>query len=837
MFEKLLDICNSNFVKCDPNISVTDMLSLIADINSVDFVLLEDDNKLIGLLTSEYIDFALLNSVILKKTLCKDFINLSIKRMRSNLILSEALVDMISCKVDSYVVTDANNHDVGIVTKKSLLEYFIYETPSEPTTIEPNLLPQISKAKEFFEDLKLIKAFKAAQLRSHVRDGPFGPIIVYEPEKPISTSLPYHEIVSNLRSAIVKDCNTIYEETFHVSKKDLIDKKRASDRLPDNVTNQLMLKHFYENNNRGYNVESHEHDSLGNDLWFLNNTFYEVVDGEIIRLWVSKQDITYRKNLEEAYWKRQEQFEEMFKNSLDNIFMIDVFENNEYRFHQINPACEKNIGISNDDIIKLNMSEFFNADTALQINNALNKCLHENKSVHIENELIFPAGRKSYSTTLVPVHSKKGEVIQIIGVAVDITDKRKEEINLRHLNWALLALSNGNSAISRATSEISLIQTCCQSITSHNEYFPLCGILEVTNIPKQPLKIYTLSGSGEIYHDDELNFNKLLGQKCILKAVFSKKSEMQNVLPDKQQVSPQTISKDAKKEISLHSVLAVPLISVDKVVFVFVIYSNQLDSFREAEIRMFEELCNNIILGIEYKRTQASYNDSVLASELQKIKLERAFKDSLEALGAMLESRDPYTSGHQKRVADLAVAIAKIYALDPGRIQTLYLAASVHDIGKVTVPSEILSKPSELTDVEFAMIKVHPESGYQVLKNIEFPGPIADIVHQHHEYLDGSGYPLGLKGNQILLESKILTVADIVEAMSSHRPYRPALGVEFALNEIKKMRGIKLDAKAVDICVDLFENLEYAFPEVDHFNQKESLRVKDKSRLNRSSLN
>jgi PAS domain S-box-containing protein/putative nucleotidyltransferase with HDIG domain len=186
-------------------------------------------------------------------------------------------------------------------------------------------------------------------------------------------------------------------------------------------------------------------------------------------------------------------------------------------------------------------------------------------------------------------------------------------------------------------------------------------------------------------------------------------------------------------------------------------------------------------------------------------KLERTLKGIVEALGAAIELRDPYTAGHQRRVAELAVAIAEEMGLPTEKVEATRYAALVHDIGKLAVPAEILAKPAALTDTEFALIKFHPQQAYDILKEIDFPWPLAEIVLQHHERLDGSGYPSGLKGDEILLEARIIAVADVVEAMSSHRPYRPARGIEAACDEIKAKRGRLYDPDVVDACVSLFE--------------------------------
>jgi len=187
------------------------------------------------------------------------------------------------------------------------------------------------------------------------------------------------------------------------------------------------------------------------------------------------------------------------------------------------------------------------------------------------------------------------------------------------------------------------------------------------------------------------------------------------------------------------------------------------------------------------------------------MQLRKILFDSIHAMSIALEFRDPYTAGHQKRVADLAVAIAQEIGLAKDRINGIYLAGIVHDIGKIYVPSEILTRPSRLTELEFKIIQVHSEAGYTILKDVDYPWPIAETVYQHHERLDGSGYPRKLSGDDIIPEARIIAVADVVEAMASHRPYRPALGTEVALTEIRKGADKIFDRDIAGACATLFE--------------------------------
>jgi putative two-component system response regulator len=193
-------------------------------------------------------------------------------------------------------------------------------------------------------------------------------------------------------------------------------------------------------------------------------------------------------------------------------------------------------------------------------------------------------------------------------------------------------------------------------------------------------------------------------------------------------------------------------------------------------------------------------------------KLLKNLFDSVSALASIVEMRDPYTAGHQRRVAHLAVAIAKEMQLPERQIEGIRLAGVVHDVGKIQVPAEILSKPGKLNALEFGLIKDHSLSGYEILKNIDFPWPIAQIVLQHHERLDGSGYPRGLKGDEILIEAKIMAVADVVESMMSHRPYRPSLGIDAALEEVVRNKGRQFDPVIAEVCIKLFREKDYAIP-------------------------
>ncbi len=213
--------------------------------------------------------------------------------------------------------------------------------------------------------------------------------------------------------------------------------------------------------------------------------------------------------------------------------------------------------------------------------------------------------------------------------------------------------------------------------------------------------------------------------------------------------------------------------------------------------------------GIVRDTTERKLSEEKLQQTLEILKKE--VNTAIHVLATALEFRDPYTAGHQSRSADLARAIATEMELPRNKIDGIRMAGSIHDIGKLSIPAEILSKPTKLTNLEFSLIKEHSRNGYTMLKDVESPWPLAEMVYQHHERMNGTGYPRSLKENEILLEARIMAVADVMEAMASHRPYRPSLGMQAAFEEIEKNRGVLYDSAVVDSCLRVFRQKGYEF--------------------------
>ena len=226
-----------------------------------------------------------------------------------------------------------------------------------------------------------------------------------------------------------------------------------------------------------------------------------------------------------------------------------------------------------------------------------------------------------------------------------------------------------------------------------------------------------------------------------------------------------------------------------------------------------DSLCKTVETALVVKaledKTRNYHEDLEEQVQVRTEKLRRALYSIIDVLGKAVEVRDPYTAGHQRRVTRFATAIAKEMELSENTIEAVKMAGLVHDLGKIAVPAEILAKPGKITRAEFEIMKQHSQVGYDLLKDVDFEWPVADIVVQHHERIDGSGYPNGLSGDGILLEAKIIAVADVVEAMASHRPYRPALGIDVALEEIADKKGTHFDRDIADACLRIFRDREF----------------------------
>jgi PAS domain S-box-containing protein len=398
----------------------------------------------------------------------------------------------------------------------------------------------------------------------------------------------------------------------------------------------------------------------------------------------------------------------------------------------------------------------------------------------------------------------------VIAVARDISERKQAEAALKHANRALATLSEVDRTLVHATSEEEILQKICQAIVQQRGY-RLAWVGYVQHDEGKSIKIMAHAGHDEGYLATmQLTWaDTERGQGPAGRSIRSGITQLcQDIAHDPQYL----LWRDEAQKYGLASSIALALMNGDNVVFgTLAVYSDEVNAFVADEIRLLEEMASDLAFGVKALNTSRERDLALEKNQQQLTQLQDNLEDTVRAIATIVEMRDPYTSGHQVKVADLAAAIAKQMGLPDEQVHAIHLAGVVHDLGKIQIPAEILSKPGKISDAEFALIKAHPQAGYDILKGINFPWPIAQIVLQHHERMDGSGYPQGLKGDQILLEARILGVADVVEAMSSHRPYRAGLGIEVALAEIIRQRGSHFDQQVVDACLAVFREQHYAF--------------------------
>ncbi|MFC1748091.1 HD domain-containing phosphohydrolase [Pseudomonadota bacterium] len=377
---------------------------------------------------------------------------------------------------------------------------------------------------------------------------------------------------------------------------------------------------------------------------------------------------------------------------------------------------------------------------------------------------------------------------------------KKRTQQLARVNKALHTLSAGNEALVRAENEAQLLDKICRTIQHVGGYTAVW----VAYLDEKVLHRQASKGIADTFHETiklkEDNSSKTefcpLSKACEGEPLIIDDINIENIC---------TNYRDWLKSYGIRSVFAFPLKINDEVFGLFVIYAKGTKAFGTEENKLLCELGDDLTYGIKTQRLREEHDQVLQEKVASAHRLEESMVQSIGAIAMTLEKRDPYTAGHQQRVAQIAVGIAQELGLDKQTIEGLKLGALIHDIGKVYVPSEILNRPGELTPEERELVKSHSEVGYDIMKDVTFPWPVAQMILQHHERFDGSGYPSGLKGEEIILEARIMAVADVVEAMSSHRPYRAALGIDAALEEIEQHSGTSYDDKVAAAVLSLFK--------------------------------
>jgi len=473
--------------------------------------------------------------------------------------------------------------------------------------------------------------------------------------------------------------------------------------------------------------------------------------GVPIRFRSLSRDVTERKRSEEELRKSEEKYRTILDAIEEGYFEVDLTGN----FTFVNNHLQKIADATREELLGMNYLQYTNPETAKEMYHVFNTIYRTGEPVKIRNfEIIRMNGTKRICELSVALmRDAKGKPIGFRGINRDVTDREQAESSLRENEEKYrLSFENASDVICTIDRDMK-ITSISPSVKKILDYEPKefveRSIEALTNIIAPESMDAALSYALKV-----LNGEDIRGAIIIF------------------------IARDRTKKIG--EVSASPIIRGSMIVGAIVIARDITDR-KLAEDALGDSLKN----------------------------LRRALGATIQAMAMAVETRDPYTAGHQRRVADLARSIATEMGLPREQIDGLRMASTIHDIGKISIPAEILSKPSKLTDLEFKLIKTHAQSGYDMLKDVEFPWPIARVVLEHHERMNGTGYPNGLKGEQILLESRILMVADVVEAMGSHRPYRPAKGIESALEEISKNRATLYDPSVVDTCLSLFNEKGY----------------------------
>ncbi len=522
-----------------------------------------------------------------------------------------------------------------------------------------------------------------------------------------------------------------------------------------------------------------------------------------------EQGIRARKSAERALRESEEKFRSLVESTSDWIWEINA----QGVYTYVSPRVFGLLGYATDEVIGKTPFDLMPPNEAERMRGVYKSLAAEKKSFWLlENTNLHKSGRLvNIESSGVPIVGGRGILKGYRGIDRDITERKLAESTLRRLNRALKALSAGNHALVRSRSEAELMQGICRAITDGDTY-RLAWVARAMQDENKSIKAEAKAGAAQDYVDElRLTWDE--------KSPYGRGPTGTAVRTGKVQIAQQIASdphmepwRELAAKYGLASSISLPLRVKGQVTGALTLYAAEPHAFDTEEVALLEEMAEDLAFGFDTLHTRIERDSALEERQHYADRLRASLEEALQAIAATVEMRDPYTAGHQRRVAQLAVDIALEMGLPEEQVHGIRLASIVHDLGKIHIPAEILSKPAKLNEIEYSLIKTHPQSGCDILAEIDFPWPISQAVLQHHERLDGSGYPQGLKGDAIILEARILAVADVVEAMSSHRPYRPGLGIDAALEEIELNRGTRYDPGAVDACIKLFRQRKYKLP-------------------------
>lgn len=496
----------------------------------------------------------------------------------------------------------------------------------------------------------------------------------------------------------------------------------------------------------------------------------------------------------------------------------------EGRLLRWNATLEERLARSADQLPGLNLLELLEDDERARAEQAMRE-VFENGSAEVQLRVVGRHGPRVYMMRARCVEIAGAPYL--VGFGADVTDRVAAEdglrrahaelerrvvertaelesanVRLKRTERALMTLSWSNQTLVRAVDRDQLLQDVCDAAVDVGGYrMAWVGIVE--HDEAKTVRPIAFSGADQSFFETVgVSWGEgPTGRGTVGRVVRDMRPATVTDIATDESYEPWRADALAQ---GYRSVVSLPLIDAEGEVYgIFSLFAGESGAFDDREVALLEELAMDLSFGIESLRVRAQRGEAEQELHESYERLERMMRDVVASMGRIVEARDPYTQGHERRVAVLAKQIAAEMGLDADAIAAVEMAALLHDIGKLCVPAEILTKPGLLSVSEFSLIKDHSRRGYEILKDISFPWPIADIVLQHHERIDGSGYPSGLHGDEILVPARILAVADVVEAMASHRPYRPCIGIEQAMSEIRERPGA-YDEAVVAACERLY---------------------------------
>ncbi len=499
------------------------------------------------------------------------------------------------------------------------------------------------------------------------------------------------------------------------------------------------------------------------------------------------RDITIRTMVEQALRESEQKFRTVYNAIPDLAWLKDT----EGRYIAVNQAFARAAGMPDPQMAagKTDM-DIWPANLAEGYMIADREVLESKKEKRIEQTRQNKSGTKFVETIKRPFIDDRGNIIGTVGISRDITDRKKAEEKIQRQNEELEA---SNEELQETIEEL---QATNEEFEAVNEEL-IRSQEELLNTQKMLQLVLDSIPVRVFWKDRDLNYmgcNRLFALDAGLCSPMDiiGKNDFElgwSKQAERYRIDDRNVIDTLQPKLHYEEPQSTP-----EGAFIWLRTSKvplqDINGRIQGVLGTYEDITG---------RKEAEEN-----LQISNARLRTVLNEIIQSMASIIEIKDPYTAGHQRRVADLARAIAARMKLPEEQVDGIHYAASMHDIGKIQVPAELLSKPTRLMNLEFEIIKTHPQIGYDILKNIDFPWPIAEIVYLHHERCNGSGYPRGLKNRDIMIEARILAVADVVEAITSHRPYRPALGGEIAMEEIKHNRGILYDADVVDACVDLF---------------------------------